>query len=338
MFKQILPSSLVQQAENGDFDYVKKLSSDFSLKMGVVIETIEITDEGNRTKVIPEYTVMVIEDDNTSIYDNCIAMESFGNAADFFTAKLRKTDKPQEVKSKGSATKQNGAVVLVLCLNGQSEQGIIIGSLSHPNKKTPLTKDAGHHMEGEYNGINWQVNNDGELTVTFKSASSFKNNDVEYQDNDAQGTFIKMDKTGSIDLNDNNGENIKIDKANQNIEVNAENNESHNIGKDFSLTSGANINLISSKDLIANISGQSDVSVEKDINFIIKNNFSCKASKVEFEAKSKYSIKCQQFSVEGSTGKLKVNNLVVQGSSVKINATSINLGSGGTPALTMHKI
>jgi hypothetical protein len=334
-YDPILPSGLLEKATEDDNNYLKYLGNDITLKVGVILKTIELEDEGNNLKIAPEYTVMTSGDENITIYNNCISAESFGNAADFFTAKLRQTNDANKVKASGSLNNQDGAMVLLLCLKGKSEQGIILKSLAHPNKKTVLTKEAGLHMEGEYNGINWQVNKDGELTVTFKSASNIKDGKVEYVSEETGGAFAKIDKTGSIEVNDGKAESIRIDKVKQTIDIKAEKNISSTTQASFNITAKENLNANCDMDLLIAAQGKADLYVKKDMNVEITGMLKGKAKKIELEAETMTKIKTKQIMIEADMADCKIKQFDLTGSQVNINASSINLGAGGTPAVTM---
>lgn len=118
-----------------------------------------------------------------------------------------------------------GEMVLVVYLGGESREGIILGSLSHPGRKPELKMNDGPQIKSEFNGIETFINKDGEYLLTFKgqptnlsaldSPPSGQLPKAEY-DKKIGSTFMKFDKTGGWELNDNSEEDkqsIKIDKA-----------------------------------------------------------------------------------------------------------------------------
>ncbi|HLD91762.1 MAG TPA: hypothetical protein VI911_12245, partial [Patescibacteria group bacterium] len=224
-YSPVLPSSLLEQAGD-EFDGFKSTYNNFSLKTGIILKSYDIDDVNNISKNFVEYDVIAIESQGNLatgpvIFKKCPSLEGFGGVANFYEAKL-KASSNDKVKYDGEIAKSDGSVVLLLCINGNEDSAMIIGSSKHPARKTTLTKEAGQHLEGEYNGVNWQVNKDGELTITFKSPSSIDNQKVKYKDEKAKGTYLKIDKTGSIDINDGATENIKIDKTNKTIGIKAD--------------------------------------------------------------------------------------------------------------------
>jgi hypothetical protein len=170
----ILNSSL-QSISGGDYNSYNKSFNDLTLKVGIVIKKYDTDDANNITKAAPEYDVLAVSQEKdmgtaSVIYKRCQVLQNFGGIGDFMEHKLREPDKdPLKPKENEDPKEENGSIVLLMCLHGSQDNGIIIGALQHPKRKTTLTPDKGHHLEGEFNGVNWQINKDGELLLTYKS-------------------------------------------------------------------------------------------------------------------------------------------------------------------------
>ena len=311
-YKPILPSSLLEDRAPGDMNFQKQVGENMYLRLGVVVEIYDVGEEGNISKLVPEYDVMTIQHENTATYKNCFAADGFGGVADFYNKKLRKPKDAKKVKDSGSMKKQNGSMVLLLCIDGRSEQGIIISHLSHSDRtKGKLTKELGHHLEGEFNGINWKVDKDGALTLTFNSATD---NDGKPADTAAAGSTFKIEKDGSIEAADGNKEKIRIDKKEKTISVTAE--------KDISVTTDAN----------ANITAKKNVSVKSTADLLADAGGS-------FTAKSggAFNVKSEgPMSLSAPDIKIAADNMMtLKGSQVMISAQQIQVGDGGTPAIVL---
>ena len=145
-----------------------------ALRFGVIKRIYSVNDPKNVSKLTTEYDVEVIEQDaNRSVapvtYKNCLSVDSLGSIADFFEKNFRaqtESDNFQLPITKG----QNGATVLVLCLDATTGKGVILGGLNHPDRPTTLV-DAQPRLAGEYNGVNVQVSPDGSCILTFKGAT-----------------------------------------------------------------------------------------------------------------------------------------------------------------------
>lgn len=309
-----VPDSLLEEHGDDEHGMHNFTHKNFSLKSGVTIRCFEIEDDRNISKLGPEYDVAVLEyqgdkGSSMTIYKNCLAFDRFGGLADFFESKYR-TPTEEKYESTLNGEKQDGSFVLLLCLYGQTEKAVILGGLRHPGRKDILTKEAGIHAEGEFNGINFKVNKDGELTLTYKSKT---NNKGVPQDEEAGGTFVKMEKDGSIDLNDGNTENIRINKTDKKIAVNAD----------------SDIELTSASGSVKNKAG-ANFEVDATAELLAKAGGSAK-----LESGGAFDIKAGgAFGLKAPSGNMQFDSaLMIKANAAQINATNVQLGAGGTPAL-----
>ena len=306
--EEVMNSSLFSTSNVGD-EYFNNIFGNTNLKNGIIIKIYEIDDELNLNKKFPEYDVLVVEQKAMSsvepvIYKNCITIDGFGGVADFFEFKRRskKEEKGKQSPLDTNFKDQFGSMVFLLCLDGATDKGVIINSVPHPGRKTKLTKDAGLHLEGEYNGLNWQINKDGELTIVFKSKTD---DEGKPQDEDAGGTHLKIDKEGSVDINTNlEGDEetyIRMDKKN----------------KDVGLKAGQHIGFTAKKNIGLEAEGAA--------------KFTSKSS-LDIEGKSDVNIKSGNVKIAGDT------LTQIDGQNLVVNCTKIQLGSGGTPAVIQTTI
>src|ERR1035437_1026345 len=101
-----------------------------ALRFGVIRQIYTKNDPKNVSKLSTEYDVEVIEQDmNRGVapvtYKNCLSVDALGSIADFFEKNLRvqtKSDNYQLPLTKG----QNGATVLVLCLDATMGKGVVL--------------------------------------------------------------------------------------------------------------------------------------------------------------------------------------------------------------------
>lgn len=315
----VLPHGLLGDDAGAEKNGFKKSYQNNALKMGVVIETYPTSDTKNKSKLAIEYDVMVMEQHEdrgatTMLYRNCFSAEGLGSVADFFEQTLRKKKK-QTSKGPGLNTKgQNGAVVLLLCLDGMADKGIIIGALTHPDRKTTLT-DEGPRLEGEFNGVNVKVESDGSCTLTFKGATD---NDGQVTDSSQGNTTVKIEKDGSYQVDhktitdrlDKNGKATRTaddDISNitkKNFVISAQQNANIDLGQDFNLTC---------QQIMAKAQGSA--------------RLACQSLTVESESEIKFT---------GSTASLEAESLVgIKASVVNVEGI-VNLGgSGGQPVLLL---
>lgn len=147
------------------------------LKAGFVVASYAASDSNNKYKISTEYDVITIEQfenkGSTSImYKNCLSTQGFGSIADFLEFTLR----PKSFQTnKGFPTfsDQDGAIVLIQCLDNCGDKAVVIGNLIHPDRPTTITSTS-PQLSGEYNGVNVQIANDGSCSLTFKGATNSK--------------------------------------------------------------------------------------------------------------------------------------------------------------------
>lgn len=312
-YNPILPSSLLAFDHEGVTDAYKNSKSNFSLKTGVIIKSYDIDDSQNVSGVAVEYDVLTIDqskDHGTSgvIYKKCMRIDGFGGLSDFMEAKLRPASDKKVIKD-GEIINSDGAIVMLLCINGIEDRGVIIGSLKHPGRKTRLDKEAGQHLEGEYNGLNWKIDKDGAFTVTFRSATDSKG---KANDEKAGGTNFRMEKDGSVEVSDNNKEKIRIDKTNKTISINAEKDISNVTEANFNITSKESVNVTSTKDIIMAASGNCKLTSQGDFTVDAQASGNLKAGS--------WNIKADDY-VEARAG------------SIRLSSSQVMVGQGGTPAV-----
>jgi hypothetical protein len=275
----ILPSGLLGVSDQDMMAGFNKTYKNSALRIGIVINTYPISDDKNRAKLTTEYDVLVIEQNEdrgttTILYRNCMSSEGLGSIADFFERTLRKKKKKT---TKGDSTNlkgQDGAIVLLLCLDSMSDKGIIISSLTHPDRKTKLLTDE-PYLEGEYNGVNIKVATDGSTTLTFRGATG---NDGKVLDASQGQTVISIEKDGSFQ--------VQHDKVT--FRMGRDGNASLVAKKDIILNASGNINITATGDvnmqctnLKVNASGKADVTVGGDCNVTSSGKTTVKASEID---------------------------------------------------------
>lgn len=315
----VLPHGLLGVDRSAMMEGFKKSYQNSSLRIGIVISVYPIGDAKNITNLAPEYDVIVFEQNENKgstpiTYRNCLSSEGLGSMADFF----EKTIRVQKKKGKTIDTKnQNGAVVLILCLNGVSDKGIIIGAITHPDRTSTLI-DEGPRLEGEFNGVNIKVEKDGSTTLTFKGATD---NDGKIIDPSQGNTVVAIEKDGSFQTS-HKTITQRLDKSGA-ASLTADDNISNTTKKTFSVTATEDITLtatknasITAQEMVAKISGSASLECGSGT---VKSEgaFGIKASTISAEAQSMVNIKAPSVVIEGQ---------VALG------------GQGGLPVLTLGTI
>src|ERR1700676_1977724 len=224
----VLPSGLLGKHDvEGAIIAFNRSYRDTKLKAGIVAKSYDSNDPDNQNGLCTEYDVITIEQfenkGSTSIlYRNCLSTQSFGSIADFVEFTLR--PKTKQV-NKGAPTfgDQDGAIVLIQCLDGVGDKAVIVGYLIHPDRPTNITSTA-PQLSGEYNGMNVSIANDGSRLLTFKDAhaslgvptDASQGNTVFQIKTDGSFEFnpstidIKADRSGVLSINTKSDTNINV--------------------------------------------------------------------------------------------------------------------------------
>jgi hypothetical protein len=286
----------------------------FGLKAGIVIAVHEKDDEKNITKAMPEYDVAVFEQNadgaqNTIVYKNCVCADLFGAVADFLEFRYREQKKVEKKDNERVAKEQDGSMVMIMCLNGVADKAVIVGGMPHPKRESKLTKELGHTLLGEFNGITLAIDKDGALKIGFKRATDHTGKAV---DEKPGGSYMKIEKDGSLEMSSAKGETLRLDKTKQTAELKSTKDLSIMTGAKFSLTAtdAANMEM---KDWMVKASGSATLTVKG------------------LDLKSEAAVNMQ-----GSAFEIKSDGVFkVQGSTIVLDGMTYCGGQGGGPALTL---
>jgi len=315
----ILPFGLLSGSSNGMDDGFKKTYQNSSLRVGIIRETYGLKDPKNVSKLVPEYDVMVFEqneDKGSTVitYKNCMAASALGSIADFFEANLRKMKKKKSKGETPSMNGQNGAVVLLLCLDSMSEKGIIVGALSHPDRNSTLV-DNEPHLEGEYNGVNIKVEKDGSTTLTFKGATD---NDGLVVDKEQGNTVMSIEKDGTYQVK-HKAITQRFEKKGK-ASLIADDDISNTTKKNFNITATESVNIKATKDLLAEC-----------VKLVIKASGSAmlECQKLEVKSESDINLKGSQIQIEAES------MAMIKASSITLDGLVALGGAGGQPVLIL---
>lgn len=201
----------------------KHLFNDMSLSRGQIQSVYAIDDAQNdpgQPGNITLYDVMVYRPDGgTENIRRCRAMQPlFGGGLNNFFEVLP-TDPGPEAKNHGiPAILKRGSHVLVGFISGQRAAGVILGTLPHPNKAAIARrpkKALGTHLEGEFQGLNWKIKNDGSMDIVFNGPR----NDTGTIVSSSGPTSIGIDASGNVKVKTNAEQSISIDRTKKEIQV-----------------------------------------------------------------------------------------------------------------------
>lgn len=312
------------------------IQNQLALKIGAVTQVYYPDDPKNLSKIKIEYDILVKERSGTggmaaNLYRNCVTSDLFGGMADF----LEFTHRPMDKKEIVDPLYNKGSTVLILCLHGDASQAYIVGGQRHNRISKKSNKDRGHFLEFEFNGINVEINKDGELTLTYKSRTNIEGVP---QDTTSGSTFIKIDKTGSIELNDAKACHIRIDKPTSDITIQTTQHDIYidakrdlnvHTGRDTNITVEGQAKIDVTKDTLLTVGGKLDAKVKKDALILVEG-------KTDLTSKGKIDIKTDSETFITSKGKIDVNTsadaFITASGKVKIKAPLIEETNGSTSA------
>lgn len=226
--------------------------TNLGLRLGEVKEIVYPDDPRSISKRLLEYRVEVQHRDGygpgtTLIYDTCMVANLFGGMADVFRYTLRQDDQSKTAES-GLGV---GSKVLILCVNGQTTRAIILGGVrdTHLDQSTVETKDDGHNLYFEFNGLSFRINKDGEARIQFKGATKV---DGSLAGDNNGPTTVEFRKDGSLAISTKDeNQSILIDNASKKVDfsfdsswsVNVNGNVAEKYGRDWQVTAGTTITL-----------------------------------------------------------------------------------------------
>ena len=186
---------------------------DMSVKLGVVRNNFLIERKGGETET--RYTVEV-HGESGSFPVICIRGSRFGGIYNYEEYTQRGFTPGESPASKGIPDILSGDLVVVAFFYGDSREGVILTNINHRGRKEKIIQpdgDFGVEYICEFNGIETQINADGEYIQTFRGqptnldllkepTAGAKLPEAEY-DKEIGTSFSKWDKTGSWTLSDN---------------------------------------------------------------------------------------------------------------------------------------
>lgn len=194
------------------------------MREGEVVEIVYPDDKRSRTKKVLEYIVEVQHTDrgtSTAKLYNCVLANPLAGLADRIHFTLRTRKPQQKGKGKSDGKYEFGSKVLIVCINGHQHDAVIISGLhDDKNQKYRNAKSKGHHFEAEFNGMLFEINKDGELTITYNGKNESNGKMSKSVDKNATGTTVKIQKNGSIRLATKD-QNIVIDHQMKKLQINA---------------------------------------------------------------------------------------------------------------------
>ena len=330
----VLPSNLdIDRGEGYDEsrnanNYAKK---NFSLKVGQIELSYCVDENGNVRGSRVEYDVLVNENNGDGAtsqmkYRRVVSQDLFGGIADFFQFTHRKN----EVDEGRDVPFRNGSLVLILCLNGSSEDAVIIGGLKHPDNANECKKEDGHNLKFEFNGINFQIDKDGAMTLLFRGPTDADGKVLEGSE-EFGGTVIKIEKDGSYEVNTGEEENptkFRLDKTEKTITLISEKGQSFLTMDTYTVEAAKDMTLKTGAALVIEATGAATFKA-KSLDMIIEASAKIKCKEMKVEASVMVEFKTAQFKTSELT-------ILANGGTPLALSTLVTMGLGnlGVPVVS----
>jgi hypothetical protein len=222
MFSNIVKDSSIWKNSE---DYYYYETPDCQIRVGVVLYSLN-DDFNNELRYIVE-----VYRQNRVVNANCRMLRRFSGAYNYEDYTYRGYNRDDTKLEEVQFSLKPGDTVVVALLNGQGRDGVILGGLSHPGRKTQIDAEKGPQYKSEFNGIEKHINENGEYKVTFKGQPINLNKLKDHPsspiplptyDEEKGTSYYKFSKDGSFEISDNakkDTQSFKIDKTNGTIEI-----------------------------------------------------------------------------------------------------------------------
>lgn len=231
--------------------------TDNSLRLGEVRGIVYPNDPGSYSKRVVEYDIDVQYRDgegvsSTSKFRGVAANNIFGGIADQFHATYRAEPNPKEYSSNGFGV---GSKVLVACVGGSQQFGIILGGIKDPDDEAESKAD-GHNLFFEFNGVRVQIKDDGELELTFRGKTKVDGELDNSAVPEAEGTRLQINKEGNFLIaTPDDAQYVKFNHQDHKLEVLADTEWNVQVNGQTVITSQGSIEVTTNAEATHNASG-----------------------------------------------------------------------------------
>ena len=162
------------------------------------VERIHFVDDAtNVSKQFVEYDVSVRnESGGQTVYKNIRSAGSLGGANDFEETILESNEFAFSglLATSNIFKNKNGTLVYISFRDGSLDKPYIDSTVDHP-RLSGATRADGIRKKGEFRGLGWEINKDGEFTLTYRGN---RQPNGELVRADSGPTEVKIDKEGDI--------------------------------------------------------------------------------------------------------------------------------------------
>lgn len=194
----VVPSFLAQFVRSSAHLKDEGSHSNLALRLGEVTKKYPDT-KGHQT--VMTYDVEVVHADHkraqtSVIYAACTVVNLFGGA-DYTRWTLRPRSGPVDT----STGFGDGSKVLILCINGRTTQAWIVGGIMDAATPSDDPDPELKYWTQVFNGVQIDINNDGEYSVTSFGPTDQTGQQITQQDESAIVPSVTLNKNNNILLN-----------------------------------------------------------------------------------------------------------------------------------------
>jgi hypothetical protein len=209
-----------QSANTPTFANTGKFKEDYNLYRCMVTKVIYVDDDSNITKnsqnpeVIYECVILGGYKEGQKL-TNVRLCPSIGGDDNYSEMTLTPASKPI---TDTRLADQDGDIVMVEFIQSQRGYPVIVAFGNSLNAAHGATKATGPKLETQYNGLNYQINNAGELTITRKGGS-LDASTGRFKPVKSMDSSISLKKNQLITITTKGGTTITVDGANDIIKL-----------------------------------------------------------------------------------------------------------------------
>jgi hypothetical protein len=201
------------------------LMNNFKLMRGQIRQIYSYDTPGNSPMGRPigvdtRYDVAIsLQDGSTDIIRQCTMLQpGFGGSINDFMEVVGPNPGPTATDPTIPPQDKPGQFVLIGLMEGMKQGGVILGCLPHTNPVAVANRPTaaeGSRLQGEVRGLNWLIDSDGALTITF---NGLRLNDGTLATT-AGPSAVNIDKTGKVTVSTNNEQTVIVDPVAQVVSV-----------------------------------------------------------------------------------------------------------------------
>lgn len=214
-------SSALSASGHGNAE--QDIYSNYAIHRGQITRVYEIDDPQNPVSGPASYTAydvsLFLPNGAADAIRRCVAVQPlFGGGFNNFLEVLPNSPGANASDGTKNITLKRGTHVLVGFMGGKKVGGVILGALPHPSpvavKRRPK-KALGSHLEGEFQGFNWFIRNDGSIKLIFNGP---RDDSGKIIGTDGP-TTLEIDAKGNFEITTNNEQSVAVDRVAKEVRI-----------------------------------------------------------------------------------------------------------------------